>query len=333
VNGVMRKRSLSIIIFLMSLGCIQCSFFRPSKPLVNIAGTVVSLRPPENFVPAPHVTGFWNQEIKATIMVAEIPRTFAIASEEIVKGDTLKEGLKVLSKEKIEVDGRVGVLYQLNRKNMFNNFNQWMLVLANSDYTTAISGTYQAKDENKLSLQIKEALLTTQIEDDESRLFRSLPFEINIEKPTLKLAKVLAGPSIVYTADGVWSDSSMFSNSFYIGPSYPLKSAIADQEKFAMENFSRVCSTCEMDSSSLSEVTINDLKGFELWGYTKNTHKLKYQVILYDSTQYYLAVGTAMKDHDENLQLFRVISRTFKRKDLVDSLVKEQKKIAMYETI
>jgi hypothetical protein len=299
---------------LVSICCWQCNFFRPEKR-IDIVGTVVSLVPPENFVRAEHLTGIWNQKLRATIIVAEIPRKFGVASQEVKKDDTLRGGLKVLSEQKVEVDNRIGILYHLNRRNPPNNFNQWMLVLPNLNYTTAVSGTYPAADEDKLSVAIKRAILTTQIAGDESKLIQSVPFEVNLEKPSLKLAKVLKGPSLVYTADGIWSDSSMFATSFYIGPSYPLKNAIADKENFAKENFKKICSACLLDTSSVNSVMIDSLKGFEVWGYTNNNHKLKYQVILFDEICYYLLVGTAIQDQQKNLQQFQRISRTFRKKN------------------
>jgi hypothetical protein len=309
---------------LISLCCWQCTLL-PDKR-IDISGTVVSLVPPGDFVQAEHFTGIWNQKLRATIMVAEIPRKFSVASQEVKIGDTLGGGLKVLSEQKVEVDKRMGLLYHLNRRNPPSDFNQWMLVLPNLNYTTAVSGTYPAADESKLSGGIKKAILSAKIALDESKLFQSVPFEVEMEKPSLKLAKVLKGPSIVYTADGIWSDSSMFATSFYIGPSYPLKSAIDDKESFAKENLRKICSTCLLDTSSVNRIEIDNLNGFEMWGYTNAGQKLKYQVILFDEAHYYLLVGTAATNRQRNLQQFQRISRTFKRKNR--PMEKQEKEIS-----
>src|SRR5687767_2569408 len=120
-NVTMKKITGFYFLFvLVSVCCWQCSLFQENR--VDITDTVVSLVPPEDFVRAEHLTGIWNQKLRATIMVAEIPRKFSVASQEVKKGDTLRGGLKVLSEQKVEVDHRMGVLYHLNRRNPPNNF-------------------------------------------------------------------------------------------------------------------------------------------------------------------------------------------------------------------
>lgn len=312
---MMKKLNPFYLFVLFTGSCFwQCSLF-DAEERVNIAGTVVSLTPPEEFVQAPHVAGIWNKTMKATIMVGEIPRKFSVVSQDIKKSDSLGSYLKVLSEQPVEVDGRTGILYQVNRKEPPNNYNQWMLILPNAGYTTAISGTYPVMHERRLSAMIRESVLSSKLENDESKLFQAVPYEVRQEKPILKLAKVLTGPSLVYTADGVWSDSSMFATAFYVGPSYPLKKEIDDKEKFARENYKKICSTCVVDTTSFKPVMIDSLEGLELWGYTSDTHKLKYQTILFKKDVYYLMVGTAIRDQDENLQAFRYISRSFRRKE------------------
>jgi hypothetical protein len=314
-------------LFLSVLACVccwQCNVFRKEKLLSNISGTTVSLCPPEGFVPSPTQQGFRNPKLQATIMLVEIPKKLGVATRDLEAGDSLEGGMKVLSKKEIQVDGRGGLLYQLSRKSGARGFNQWMLVLPNSHYTSAITGTYPDKHEETLSDEIKEALLTTRIATDESTLYQSLPFGVSIDGSFLKPAKVVAGPSVVYTSDGIWSDSSMQSTAFYVGQATP---KTGDTEEFAHEVFSLVCSTCDLDSSSVKPVTIDDLKGFELWGYTKSAHKLKYQVVLFDKAGYFLMVGTAISDQEKNLQQFQAASKTFKRKAPANNIAGTQKSV------
>lgn len=299
------------LLVVVCLSCWQCNVFRKEKPLSNIEGTLVSLCPPEGFVPSPAQRGFRNPQLQSTIMLVEIPKKLGIATRDIEAGDSLEGGMKVLSKKEIKVDGRGGLLYHLSRKAGARGFNQWMLVLPNAHYTSAITGTYPVKHEETLSDEIREALLTTRIATDESTLYQSLPFEVRIDDASLKPAKVVAGPSIVYTADGVWSDSSMQSTAFYVGLTSPKTD---DTEAFVREVFGLVCSTCDLDSTSVKPVTIDSLNGFELWGYTRSVHKLKYQVVLFDKASYFLMIGTAISDQERYLPQFQSASRTFKRK-------------------
>lgn len=312
--------STCFILMLISVALWRCA---EKKPLVNITGTVISLSPPEGFTEIPQLGGFKHQELKATIMVVELPKAFDVANEQMLQEDSLSSGMKILSREEVRVDGRKGVLLQVNRRNPARSFNQWMLVLPNANYTTSINGTYLAKDEKVLSDQIKEALLTTHIGNNENSLVATLPFELSIEKPTLKLAKVLTGPSVVYTADGVWTEHSLLSTSFYVGQSLRSKMTQPVSKESALGMFARVCPNCKIEDNNLSEVSIDNLKGLELWGYTEQGHKLKYQVVLHDNDHYFQMVGTASEDQDTFLEMFRAASKTFKRKEQAEGTLAE----------
>jgi hypothetical protein len=293
--------------------CWQCSMPSNEKPLVDVAGTVVSLSPPEGFVQVPALGGFKHEKLKATIMVVETPKTFSIVSDQVKEG-SMKDGMKVLSKEKIDLQGKQAMLYHLNKVSQYRSFNQWMLVFAHNRHTTSVMGTYLAKDEALLSDNIKSALLSTHVSEDESALIRTVPFTVNMEGASLMLAKVLTGPSLVYTADGVWSDSSLQANSFYVGNSLPQKDNMPVTEDFARAHMGNLCASCEVDSTSIKEIAIDNLKGIELWAYTKDTHKLKYQVILHDGNHYFIIVGTASNNQPVNLETFRSLSKTFRRR-------------------
>jgi hypothetical protein len=217
----MKKTTCLCLVAVVMAGlCCQCNKPGDEKSLVDITGTVVSLSPPEGFVQVPALGGFKHEKLKATIMVVETPKTFSIVGDQ-AKAGSMKDGMKVLSKEKIDLEGKEAMLYHLNKVSQYRSFNQWMLVFAHNRHTTSVTGTYLAKDEALLSENIKTALLTTHVNGDEAALIRAVPFSVSMEGASLTLAKVLTGPSLVYTADGVWSDSSLQANSFYVGSSLP----------------------------------------------------------------------------------------------------------------
>jgi hypothetical protein len=85
-------------------------------------------------------------------------------------------------------------------------------------------------------------------------------------------------------------------------------------EDFARAHMRNLCASCDVDSISVKDITIDNLKGIELWAYTKDTRKLKYQVILHEGNHYFIMVGTASHNQPANLDTFRSLSRTFRRR-------------------
>ena len=306
------KKTSYINLILAVVACFCLSRCHEKKQVLTISNSVVSLSPPAGFIQDPTFSGFKHEKLRATIMMVEMPRPFNMETG-FTEGDSAINGMKVISRKQVEVDGRKGLLCQLNRKAAMRDFTQWMLVLPNSNYTTAVSGTYLTKDEETLSTPIKESLLTVHIGDNEKQLLQSLPFEVTMNDGSFYLAKVLSTPSVIYTKDGIWSDSSMSSTSLYAGRSLHSKKQIAATERYALEHFVKMCPDCMVDS--VTNIKVDSLSGFEVWGRSGSTQKLKYQSMLFEDHTYYLIVGTAIDNQDQNLATFRSVMKTFKRRN------------------
>jgi hypothetical protein len=73
----------------------------------------------------------------------------------------------------------------------------------------------------------------------------------------------------------------------------------------------------ELDENKINEIEIDGISGYEIVGegLDKNGAKeLVYEVMLFTDNGYYIIVGTAKNDFEQNLQLFKKVARTLKRK-------------------
>ena len=74
----------------------------------------------------------------------------------------------------------------------------------------------------------------------------------------------------------------------------------------------------KIDENKISEVQIDGISGYEIIAEgLDNTNRTKeqiYQVMLFTDHGYYIMVGTAKNDFETNLELFKKVARTLKRK-------------------
>ena len=66
---------------------------------------------------------------------------------------------------------------------------------------------------------------------------------------------------------------------------------------------------------SINSITIDNIEGYEIVATSKNENlqeEIIYQVMLYnDNSNYYIIVGIASENKDENLKLFKDVAKTF----------------------
>jgi hypothetical protein len=300
-------------LFGIVLGALYCCSEKNEKEAIAIEGTAIRLHPPEGFAFDPAINGLRHKGQSATIMVVSLPKPYTDAVGDLTAEKLKPAGQKLLSREEVSVSGRKGVLCSINRQSLGLDFLQWMLVLPDEKSTITLNGTFLKQDELQLSPVIREALLSATLDPDAPLGEDVLPVEF--DPHGLTFTKTMEGPSALYTATGEWSDKSIFSLSYFytagiLGPDY------SSRYDHSVRHFYQVCGTCSLDSIADS-VRIDNLMATEAWGYTEDAAKvktLKYQTMIFDKNRFYLLIGTASDDHANNLDRFKKISRTFRRK-------------------
>ena len=91
-----------------------------------------------------------------------------------------------------------------------------------------------------------------------------------------------------------------------------------NQQKYAEERLKKLPGGEQCVIKEINEVNIDGLKGYEIIadGKTKdNMPELVYQLMLFnDKGDYYIIVGQTGEDFPKYVELYRKISKTFKRK-------------------
>lgn len=306
--------------FLVSIGLLtillSCSKKQPCKE-ISIPGTSVSLCPPADFELRPDQGGFHHRSLKASILVLEISQPFDVAQKELDPSKLADQGIAILSQETVSIGGSEGTLLAINKGAGNVTLQQWILLLPKGESSLTINGTFLQKDEKLFATAVKQALLTARLEQslpDES----ILSFELDMGQTPLRLAKILQGPSVAYNERGIWPMKSPEEFSFFAGPS-TVNPLLPHDKEIAMEQLNQLCKDCRYDKDSVKAVSIDDLSGYEIIAYSSkdslgSDKVLKFQVLLFDENRYYLLIGTAPQNHKQNLELFKKVSSTFRRK-------------------
>jgi hypothetical protein len=300
-----------ILLCIFNFGCQPLE--KEEAPVhVSIPGTPVSMAPTEDFELAPEMGGFKHKTLTASMMVVEIPQKYELVLPEFGEKNLENQGAVLMNQEPLSAIN--GMMFQTSRISHGLNFRQWSLLMPAFGYTILVNGTYLEEDEERLSEKIKNTLLTLRLNQEAKP--NVLAFSI---KPIgLKFAKILEGPSVMYTKDGVWNGASIFDLSFFVGPSMLFDGNSLPGEEFAIGQLKNVCADCELAEQGVQQIEIDSLKGHEILAFVTdslgNTKRLKYQAILYDKKTYYLMVGTSSKNTPEIVAQFKEMSRSFKRK-------------------
>jgi hypothetical protein len=312
----MRVAGLCSIYLVVMLFVTGCSGEKDQqREYVVIPGTPVKIIPPEEFTLAPDMGGFKHNRLTASIMIQESPKDFKTISESYSASAQTQQGGELLLSLPVVVDSTDAMLCKTFRISEGLNFVQWTLVMKLQDHAITVIGTYLKQNDRELSGKVKEALLTTRINKIVKDSRNALAF--TIEGEPLRQAKVMQGPSIMFTESGEWSDRSIFQLSFFAGPSLE-NTLIERSPDFAIGQLRSICADCKVEKGGVKQISIDSLEGYEIVSYrtdsATNTQRLKYQVVLFEDTRYYLLAGTASERHEENLSTFRTIAHTFKRK-------------------
>ncbi|MBL0745597.1 hypothetical protein [Chryseolinea lacunae] len=295
-----------LMMIMMVVACLGCS--GKKEPLTfQLEGTPVRLVPPPGYKPAPALGGLQHVSKRSAIVALELPTPFEDAASEIVVDTLARQGIRLLEREDIKLQHDTGVLYKIQRLVNGSNVEQWMLLLPYGQSTISVAGTYMKTDEKELAAAIKNALLSVQLDGQVKHA--ALPFSVHVKG--MRAAKVLPGPSVVFTTKGDWNNASLQSLSFFAGSSDRMPGWGA--EETARSQFREMCPTCTLTETSISHVSIDSLRGVELWGYTP-ARKLKYEMVLLDTSKFFVMIGTADSLQSEMLAQYREASRTFSRR-------------------
>jgi len=297
----------------------------------RVQGTDISLIPPRDFKVAQKFSGFEYPDAGASIMVSVLRGGIGNFIVGMTDERMKAKGMTVLSRQRIEVDGKQGLLLHLAQDAGGHPYRKWMLVFGDTSKTALLLATFPKEKEELLSRAMRDSLLTAKTgargeaaaeeTGDESateaaaKKLEGVPFKITPTAP-LKLAEVI-NKTVMLTRGGTYPIAEPGDPLFIAGAAVATVTP-SDRKKYALTRLQATATAKEIEVKSVSEIKINGLPGFEIVANAKHdpsgTPLLLYQVMLFTADSTYLMQGMGLLNADPGfLGPFRKTAQSFKR--------------------
>lgn len=282
---------------------------------INIAGTKISIIPPQGFTKASDFLGFQQELSGSSIMFLDVPGPFSEISKGFTKENFLSQGVQVQDIENLEINGLPAIFITGEQNAYGNEYIKFVLSFGTEKETIMINGAFP-KNLNETGTDIKSAMLTAYYEPDKViNPFEIVDYVINTDEYGLKFAKSMSN-SLVFTADGLLPVQSEDKTTFIAAKSFS-KVPISDTKLFSINRLKKMPFEIE-NIESTEDISIDGISGYEIIAFTvdKNTaEKGKvYQVMLFSDSLYYIMLGTTNQEYEINIEKFKKIANSFKRK-------------------
>jgi len=283
----------------------------------QIAGTKFFLVPPTGFIPATTFQGYQQMNSGASILVMEIPGPFSESTKGFNEQGLKTQEVVLKKKEEIKVNGNQGLFLTTEQFAYGTNYSKYILVFGDSKATYMVNGTFP-KEVTDLEKDIRESMLSVVYESGLTvDPLSAISFTVDTENTKLKFGKSMTG-MLLYTVDGKVPTESNDKTTFIVGLSLANVQTV-DKKLTAITRLKRMPYTdLKIDENKINEIEIDGISGYEIVGEgldkSNGTKEFVYQVMLFTDNGYYIIVGTTKNNFEQNLELFKKVSRTLRRK-------------------
>jgi len=283
----------------------------------HVEGSNLFLIPPPGFAEATNFQGFLQESSGASIMVIEIPGPFSESTKGFTEEGLKSQGVVLNKREEVKVNGYQGLFITAEQLAYGVNYSKYILVFGDEQNSFMVNGAYPKKVQ-ELKSDMLEAIYSVVYESDMVvDPLSSVPFSLVTDNTKLKFATNMGG-SLLYTVDGKVPTASEDKTSFIAGLSISNVQS-PDRKLTAMTRIKQLpYSNLVIDEADIAEIEVDGISGYEIHGEgvakSSGEKELVYQVMLFDSNGYYIMVGSTKSDFKQNLELFKQIARTFRRK-------------------
>lgn len=303
----MKNRLLLAFVFLGQIA------FGQTEKLINVPGTKCSLIPPVGFVAATTFSGFQNAETGASIMINELPAPYQSLVDGFTSEALKSRGMTLINKQTIDFNGSKATLIDLTQSANGTTYLKQMLVFGDTNGTVLVNGIYPEASK-AIEEKIKDALLSTVYNTSQNdNPLEAATFTIDTKGTDFKLIRYMSG-SLLYSTDGKIPTEKP---TLVVGNSIA-KVPTQNQKKYSEDRLKKLPRGEFNEIKTINEVIIDNLKGYEIVanGKTKEDKpELVYQVMLFnESGDYYIIVGQSKDEFDKYLEMFKKVTKTFKRK-------------------
>ncbi|GMN07752.1 hypothetical protein MTsPCn5_31410 [Croceitalea sp. MTPC5] len=282
---------------------------------VDVEGTKISMVPPKGFTKAANFAGFQQDESGSSIMVLDLPGPFSEVSKGFTKEGLLTQGMTLIQLEEMTLNDSPAVLLTAEQDAYGNTYKKYILAFGTEKESILVNGTF-IKDGPELDEPIKTALLSVVYHSEkEIDPFDTVDFEINTNGTGFLFAKGMMN-ALIFNRDGKIPSQSDDQANFIVGKAFS-EILTGDKEQFALNRIKQLPIAIE-EIVSIEPIEIDGMNGFEIVadGKDRKTGSLEkvYQVMLFTDNLYYILLASSTADFDENIDLFKKMARTFKRK-------------------
>lgn len=272
-----------------------------------VPGTHCSMTAPAGYAVADRFTGFQHPSNGGSIMIIEMPRSYADLIPQFTSEAFAAQKMNLVSSEKTTLNGNEAKLFRLTQPQGTIVYNKLILVFAAGTTTVILNGLYTVPEEEEA---MKTAFYTTTFNANEFSTPQAL-FTISTEGTKFIKISTMA-TSIAYSTDSLGkNDAPLFICSNSVD-----KVDLGDRRPFAETKIMQLANSDDNQIKSTTSISIDGLNGYEIVAEGKNKigqQQLVYQVVLYTiQGDYYLLQGTATKDFETTLTTFKGLARTFK---------------------
>jgi hypothetical protein len=279
----------------------------------KIAGTKCSLIPPEGFVAVTNFSGFQNVKTGASIMITEMPAPVQTIAESFTANELKAKGMTLLEKKLIDYNGSKATFVKLSQAANGTIYLKQILIFGDTKHTVIVNGIYPEANKGA-EAGLKDALLSTvyNVSQDDNPA-DAAKFSVDVSGTEFKLIKYMAG-NLVYSVDGKIPTEKP---TLIVGNSIA-KVTIDNSKQYAINRLKQWPRGEQNVVKEINPITIDNLSGYEIIADGKNKDakdELVYQTMLFSGDGYYFIIlGKATEDLTGNLERFKKIARTFKRK-------------------
>lgn len=287
----------------------------------QISGTSIFLIPPADFLPATNFSGFQEESISASILLVEIPASFDEATKGFSDERFKAQGVDVKKTEEIMVNGDPGLLLTAEQSAYGTTFSKYLLVFGDDQNTYMLNSSFP-KELEEFKDKMLASLLSVVVDADlKADPLAAVPFSVDAEGTKLQFAISMTG-MLLYTVDGKVPTASEDKTTFIVGPSLGAVLSI-NRKQTAISRLEQMpYSDLTYEEDQIEEVEIDGMSGYAIvaegrskaQGADTETKDLIYQVMLFHDEGYYLMLGTAKGEFEANLDLFKKVALTLKRK-------------------
>ena len=281
---------------------------------VSFPSAGVKIRRPRGFDQSPNFDGFEAFGISASVRVMSMQAPFKSTVSELEGGALDEQGLVLVSKSSLQVEGSSAVLMHCAQQINNERVSKLSLVFGDDNETYLVTATIPENASEELVSLMKSTLLSTKIERSASAHSSKLSYSV---KPVTLKETPGVNNALMYTRDGATPLKSPADPLFVVSRSFG-RGTITDRRTFAERRIHETATIEELRILTNEQLEIAGMEAHETTA--EATHSktgvevVIYQAIVFDGDSYVLMQGRVGKEMSEDyLPEFKEMARSFQK--------------------